>query len=148
MLATKNKYRWPSLTISPPVPAVSQLPHVERVEFYGPQNAREHHTLKYELVRDRYRCDPVLRRGQPFYLAVRLNRQIDPAREKMYVIFKYGKSPACARECRAWRFEQVVLRCLYLRKLSLCVYNVRKVSKVSNGAYGSDLGVVWRRRGE
>ena len=76
---------------------VAELPHVKRVEFYAPQNAREHHTLKYELVRDRYRADPVLRRGQPFYLAVQMDRQIDPAREKLYVVFTYGQSRWGAR---------------------------------------------------
>ncbi|XP_043193375.1 hemocyte protein-glutamine gamma-glutamyltransferase-like [Amphibalanus amphitrite] len=72
----------------------SELPHVKRVEFYAPQNARVHHTLKYELVGDRYRADPVLRRGQPFYLAVQLDRQINPASEKLYVVFTYGPRAA------------------------------------------------------
>ncbi|KAF0307390.1 Hemocyte protein-glutamine gamma-glutamyltransferase [Amphibalanus amphitrite] len=77
-----------------PSEAVSELPHVKRVEFYAPQNARVHHTLKYELVGDRYRADPVLRRGQPFYLAVQLDRQINPASEKLYVVFTYGPRAA------------------------------------------------------
>ncbi|XP_037075537.1 hemocyte protein-glutamine gamma-glutamyltransferase-like isoform X2 [Pollicipes pollicipes] len=74
-------------------PGSSQLPHVERVEFYAPQNAREHHTLRYEVVQDRYRADPVLRRGQPFYMAIRLGRPLDFARERMYVVLKYGPRP-------------------------------------------------------
>ncbi|XP_043209570.1 hemocyte protein-glutamine gamma-glutamyltransferase-like isoform X2 [Amphibalanus amphitrite] len=80
--------------LAPSKDKFSELPHVKRVEFYAPQNARVHHTLKYELVGDRYRADPVLRRGQPFYLAVQLDRQINPASEKLYVVFTYGPRAA------------------------------------------------------
>ena len=67
---------------------------VDTVEMYSRDNAREHRTDRYELVRDNA-LSCVLRRGQPFFLALRMrDRNFDARRDVLRVSFSFGKKYA------------------------------------------------------
>ncbi|KAI9551380.1 hypothetical protein GHT06_021713 [Daphnia sinensis] len=98
---------------------------IDSVELYSRDNAREHRTDRYELVRDTgrdigssssmamsmsmtnmsslssmdYRSSSsssttVLRRGQPFFMAVRMkDRNFDPRRDILRASFSFGPNP-------------------------------------------------------
>uniref|UniRef100_A0A1B6D4M4 Transglutaminase-like domain-containing protein n=1 Tax=Clastoptera arizonana TaxID=38151 RepID=A0A1B6D4M4_9HEMI len=66
---------------------------VEFLHFYPPENAKEHHTERFEVVHNDP-PNPVLRRGQEFYLAIRFNHRgyrddVDIVR----LVFSYGDYP-------------------------------------------------------
>ena len=50
-----------------------------------------HHTANYEII-DNQNPALVIRRGDPFYVAVRLNRNYDQQRDKLRLEFMFGKS--------------------------------------------------------
>ncbi|XP_059353228.1 hemocyte protein-glutamine gamma-glutamyltransferase-like isoform X1 [Daphnia carinata] len=99
---------------------------IDSVELYSRDNAREHRTDRYELVRDTGRdigssssmamsmsmtnmsslssmdyrspsssfSTTVLRRGQPFFMAVRMkDRNFDPRRDILRASFSFGPNP-------------------------------------------------------
>lgn len=57
------------------------------VELYLKDNTKAHHTSKFELASEAL----LLRRGQPFYLAVRLNREYKPKKDTIRFIAECGK---------------------------------------------------------
>ena len=62
--------------------------------MYSRDNAREHRTDRYELVRDNA-LSCVLRRGQPFFMALRMrDRNFDARRDVLRVSFSFGKKYA------------------------------------------------------
>jgi len=66
---------------------------VDTVEMYARDNAREHRTDRYELVRENM-SSCVLRRGQPFFMALRMKeRNYDARRDVLRVSFNFGSSP-------------------------------------------------------
>lgn len=68
----------------------SDVLKVDTVEMYSRDNAREHRTDRYELVRENApSC--VLRRGQPFFMALRMReRNFDSRRDNLRVSFNFG----------------------------------------------------------
>lgn len=69
---------------------------VEFVELYAKENAKVHHTINYEIV-DNIKPALVLRRGDPFYIGVRLNRPYDQYRDKIRLEFMFGMFSCCFR---------------------------------------------------
>lgn len=70
---------------------MSDMLKIDTVEMYPRDNAREHRTERYELVRDN-NSSTVLRRGQPFFMALRMkDRTFDPRRDVLRVSFHFGK---------------------------------------------------------
>lgn len=70
----------------------SQQPlKVELTEFYPRDNAKDHHTEQYELVNDTVLPNPVLRRGQNFFFAVRFDRICDKQQDVVRIVFCIGK---------------------------------------------------------
>lgn len=61
---------------------------VDAVEYYCKDNAKSHHTENYDLL-DGKDTSPVLRRGEPFYMALRFNKpfNLDTDRVKIELIF-------------------------------------------------------------
>jgi len=58
--------------------------------MYARDNAREHRTDRYELVRENM-SSCVLRRGQPFFMALRMKeRNYDARRDVLRVSFNFG----------------------------------------------------------
>lgn len=70
---------------------------VDRVHWYIKQNAKNHKTAKYDLVHDTENPKPVLRRGQPFYLAVRFQENFDVAKDRVVLNFKFGHKPSVSK---------------------------------------------------
>lgn len=62
---------------------------VESVELFPRDNAKVHHTSNYEIV-DSVNPALVIRRGDPFYIAVRLAQPYDPNRDKIRLEFMFG----------------------------------------------------------
>jgi len=69
----------------------SDVLKVDTVEMYSRDNAREHRTDRYELVRDST-SSCILRRGQPFFMALRMKeRGFDARRDNLRLSFNFGK---------------------------------------------------------
>lgn len=88
------------------VPQDLQPLTVEVTEFYGRQNAANHHTEAYELVSGAgaggadgggIRGSPILRRGAPFFLAVRFDRPPDTKKDAVRLVFSFGPNPSVTR---------------------------------------------------
>lgn len=70
----------------------SQQPlKVELTEFYSRDNSKDHHTEQYDLVNDNILPNPVLRRGQNFFFAVRFDRTYDKQQDMIRIVFCFGK---------------------------------------------------------
>ncbi|KAK3851990.1 hypothetical protein Pcinc_041401 [Petrolisthes cinctipes] len=67
---------------------------VERVHWYIKDNAKNHNTIKFDLVHDTSEPRPILRRGLTFYLAVRFERDIDVTKDRIILNFKFGPKPS------------------------------------------------------
>ena len=78
---------WPLIDVAVP----SDILKVDTVEMYSRDNAREHRTDRYELVKDNtFSC--ILRRGQPFFMALRMKeRGFDARRDNLRLSFNFGK---------------------------------------------------------
>lgn len=71
----------------------SQQPlKVELTEFYSRDNSKDHHTEQYDLVNDNILPNPVLRRGQNFFFAVRFDRTYDKQQDMIRIVFCFGKN--------------------------------------------------------
>jgi hypothetical protein len=74
---------------------------VTSVHLYPLENAKLHHTEKFEVL---HRDNPtvILRRGQSFHLVVRFsNRTYDPSKDLVQLVFAYGKYRLNnTKECR------------------------------------------------
>lgn len=84
---------------------------VEALHLYEKQNAQEHHTELFEQVHMEV-PRAVLRRGQPFFAAVRFNRDLIPE-DAVTLIFTLGAEPHAMRDTLGkvrlspWRPEAV-----------------------------------------
>ncbi|XP_014370143.2 hemocyte protein-glutamine gamma-glutamyltransferase [Papilio machaon] len=79
----------------------SQQPlKVELTEFYSRDNAKDHHTDQYELVNDNILPNPVLRRGQNFFFAVRFDRTYDKQQDVIRIVFCFGPKPSVTKGTR------------------------------------------------
>ncbi|XP_013781493.1 hemocyte protein-glutamine gamma-glutamyltransferase isoform X3 [Limulus polyphemus] len=65
---------------------------VDTVEFYPRDNAREHNTFMYDLV-EGVKPALILRRGQPFYLAIRFKRNYNPQQDRLKLEIGFGPQP-------------------------------------------------------
>ncbi|XP_012257376.2 hemocyte protein-glutamine gamma-glutamyltransferase-like [Athalia rosae] len=72
---------------------------VESVNIFEKENANLHHTSKYELVHQSP-SSAVLRRGQPFKLAVKFNRSYTREVDSVSFIFNFGSNPNVMRGTR------------------------------------------------
>ena len=61
---------------------------VRRIEFYPAENAKNHRTEKFELVRDEWRS-PVLRRGQTFFVSIVTDKPVKIGVDPVNVIFDF-----------------------------------------------------------
>lgn len=75
-----------------PDTAGSKVIEVDSVELYSKQNALEHKTARYELLKTK-KPPPILRRGSPFFVAIRFRRQYDSNRDLIKLEFTFGPSP-------------------------------------------------------
>lgn len=83
---------------SPPVSAqVLQQNEVYNVDLFTRENAKAHRTSAYEVV---HSPNPalVIRRGDPFYLALQLRKPYDPSRDKIRLEFMYGPRPLLGKK--------------------------------------------------
>ncbi|KAI5640156.1 transglutaminase family domain-containing protein [Phthorimaea operculella] len=67
--------------------------HVDVVHFYPKENAKEHHTVKYEVVNEETPTVTVLRRGQPFNGVVRFDRPFNEEEDVVQLVFSLGDAP-------------------------------------------------------
>lgn len=51
------------------------------------ENGRDHHTYEYELMERPVGANLVVRRGQPFNLLLKLNRNFNPTTDALSLIF-------------------------------------------------------------
>nr|CAD7202776.1 unnamed protein product [Timema douglasi] len=72
---------------------------VDIAELYARDNSKEHHTELYELVNDASPT-PVLRRGLPFFFALRFDRAYDVTKDSLRLQFDLGPRPAVTKETR------------------------------------------------
>ncbi|XP_029050164.2 hemocyte protein-glutamine gamma-glutamyltransferase-like [Osmia bicornis bicornis] len=107
---------------------------VEAVHLYEKENATSHRTINYELVH----LDPptpVLRRGQPFNVALRFNREYLDETDIVRLLFSFGPNPNVLRGTRG--VNTITNRDTYLTDLE--AWGVRMV-----GVSGMDLSVEVR----
>lgn len=75
-------------------PSVSRKPShamalsVISTNLYPLENAMEHHADRFELVQNG--STAIFRRGQPFYLAIRFNRSVNPTRDIVRIVLVTG----------------------------------------------------------
>ena len=76
---------------------------VEQIEWFPRDNAREHRTDRYDVVNNipPRRAYPVYRRGQNFFMALKLSaRNVDLTRNPLLVVFNFGSNPAIGKSTR------------------------------------------------
>ncbi|OWR44549.1 putative transglutaminase [Danaus plexippus plexippus] len=88
---------------------------VELTEFYSRDNAKDHHTDQYDLVNDTVLPNPVIRRGQNFFFAVRFDRTYDKQQDVIRVVFCFGPKPGVTKGTRVvlqvnWNTQQGVFQ--------------------------------------
>jgi len=103
-----NSHTVPTATTEPPAQPKpgdgkteeeKQVLKVASVDLKIPENAQFHRTDKYELTTDRTDGDKklqaqlVIRRGQPFDLAVTFDRPFDSSKDDLRIIFTVGSKP-------------------------------------------------------
>ncbi|RZC42409.1 hemocyte protein-glutamine gamma-glutamyltransferase [Asbolus verrucosus] len=67
---------------------------VELVYFYPRENAKPHKTDKFELIYDKEKPIPILRRGLKFTIAIRfVGRTFDEKKDFLRLIFNFGQNP-------------------------------------------------------
>ncbi|XP_034826300.1 hemocyte protein-glutamine gamma-glutamyltransferase-like [Maniola hyperantus] len=94
----------------------SQQPlKVELTEFYARDNGKDHHTDQYELVNDATLPNPVLRRGQNFFFAMRFDRICDKQQDIIRIVFSLGPKPCVTKGTRVvltvnWSTQQTVFQ--------------------------------------
>ncbi|KAG6439855.1 hypothetical protein O3G_MSEX001145, partial [Manduca sexta] len=88
---------------------------VELTEFYSRDNSKDHHTEQYDLVNDNILPNPVLRRGQNFFFAVRFDRTYDKQQDMIRIVFCFGPKPSITKGTRVvlpvnWNTQQGVFQ--------------------------------------
>lgn len=107
---------------------------VEAVHLYEKENAETHRTFNFEMVHQDP-ATPVLRRGQPFNMALRFNREYVDATDIVRLLFSFGPNPNVLRGTRG--VNTVTNNDAYLTDLE--AWGVRLI-----GAHGMDLSVEVR----
>ncbi|XP_014253448.1 hemocyte protein-glutamine gamma-glutamyltransferase-like [Cimex lectularius] len=70
---------------------------VTLVELYLADNAKVHNTERFEISNESL----VLRRGQPFYLAVRFDKEFDPNSDTLRFVMDFGPTPHVTKGTRS-----------------------------------------------
>lgn len=93
---------------------------IDTVEMYPRDNAKEHRTERYELLRDS-NPSTVLRRGQAFFMALRLkDRALDPRRDILRISFIFGRlGSTCLFDCSSTGINTVLFK-MIINELSAC----------------------------
>ncbi|GAB1865095.1 Hemocyte protein-glutamine gamma-glutamyltransferase [Camponotus japonicus] len=107
---------------------------VETVHLYEKENAEAHHTFNFEMVHQDLAI-PVLRRGQPFNMALRFNREYVDETDIVRLLFSFGPNPNVLRGTRG--INTVTNNDAFLTDLE--AWGVRLIS-----AHGMDLSVEVR----
>ncbi|XP_076348254.1 hemocyte protein-glutamine gamma-glutamyltransferase-like [Tachypleus tridentatus] len=97
---------------------------VECVELYTRDNAREHNTFMYDLV-DGTKPVLILRRGQPFSIAIRFKRNYNPQQDRLKL--EIGFEDSVYMEDEQWRKE----------------YVLSDVGKIFTGSFKQPVGRRW-----
>lgn len=63
---------------------------VTHAEFYAKDNANSNKTEEFDLLDNPEAISPILRRGYPFYFALRFNRNFDPKLDAIRIEFSTG----------------------------------------------------------
>nr|CAD7411874.1 unnamed protein product [Timema poppensis] len=75
---------------------------VDGVRMYPLENAKRHHTDRYELIHEAQNPSVILRRGQEFELLVKFReRGFDPSKDIVRLIFTFGANPSPVKGTRA-----------------------------------------------
>ncbi|XP_014477785.1 PREDICTED: hemocyte protein-glutamine gamma-glutamyltransferase-like [Dinoponera quadriceps] len=107
---------------------------VVAVHMYEKENAETHHTFNFEMVHQ----DPaisILRRGQPFNVALRFNREYVDETDIVRLLFSFGPNPNVLKGTRG--VNTVTNREAYLTDLE--AWGVRMI-----GSHGMDLSIEVR----
>ncbi|KAL7640138.1 UNVERIFIED_CONTAM: hypothetical protein RMT77_009552 [Armadillidium vulgare] len=73
--------------------------NVERVHWYIKDNAKLHHTIKFDQIHDSSSPKPVFRRGQTFYVAMRFrDRDFDLNTDRIILNFRFGPKPSVPKD--------------------------------------------------
>ncbi|KAB7503271.1 Hemocyte protein-glutamine gamma-glutamyltransferase [Armadillidium nasatum] len=73
--------------------------NVDRVHWYIKDNAKLHHTIKFDQIHDSSSPKPVFRRGQTFYVAMRFrDRDFDLDTDRIILNFRFGPKPSVAKD--------------------------------------------------
>lgn len=107
---------------------------VEGVYMYEKENAEAHHTFNFEMIHEEPAI-PVLRRGQPFNVALRFNREYMDETDIVRLLFSFGPNPNVLRGTRG--VNTITNREAYLTDLE--AWGVRLI-----GVYGVDLSIEVR----
>merc|ERR1739838_901103 len=74
---------------------------IETLDFRCMENAEQHDTHQYELVRDVEQPNPVFRRGKTFIMDITFrDRAFDDSRDNVYVNFYFGPNPSVPKRTR------------------------------------------------
>ncbi|CAG7834007.1 unnamed protein product [Allacma fusca] len=76
---------------------------VEQIEWFPRDNAREHRTDRYEIINNvaTKRSSPVFRRGQTFFMALKLSsRKVDLAQQPLLVVLNFGSNPTIGKSTK------------------------------------------------
>lgn len=57
------------------------------VDILAAENGKDHHTYDYEMMERPAGAELVVRRGQPFHLGLKLNRNFNPSTDAVSLIF-------------------------------------------------------------
>jgi len=85
------------LLVQCPMPSSAQN-DVFSVDMFPLENAKAHRTSAYEIVHNPHNPALVIRRGDPFYLALQMRRPYDPVRDKIRLEFMYGPRPLLGKK--------------------------------------------------
>ena len=75
---------------------------VALVDILIAENGKEHNTYDYEMMERPTGANLVVRRGQPFHLLLKLNRNFDPATDAISLIFTVAGMCETVTKSRTW----------------------------------------------
>ncbi|KAK7115370.1 protein-glutamine gamma-glutamyltransferase K-like [Littorina saxatilis] len=65
---------------------------VKNVDFLVPENVTQHHTDEFDIT-ELSKPKLVVRRGQPFNIRITFNREYDPQKDDLRLVFEIGQNP-------------------------------------------------------
>lgn len=77
---------------------VSGQNDIINIDLFARENAKAHRTSAYEIVHNPVNPSLVIRRGDPFYLALRMRGLYDASRDKIRLEFMYGPRPLLGKK--------------------------------------------------